>query len=296
MNTSRISQQFSDLLIYVLLPGLAIIMPASLSLRLVRVVSRWRWFLFAAADAAYQGASEFVDSVDEVLWKQRWKQVEVLDVRDLYMMLCGRSRTVLAEIECSQSVEVATDRVMIGMHWGPSSTILKYLAQAGLNPAIPYRPTEKHILRVRPFYYLFSRMASRYLIKTMAERAVPVGGAGKTLRAMLDKPGSVFVVMDAPPMEGRSTMTTEVLGAKANFNAGFPAILADKGKEYVFYAMNLHPDNSTRKWLELEGPFRSESAEEFLQKYAQFLDRHLRSDSTHWRIWHVARQFWAEGK
>ncbi len=296
MSASRLSQQISDLLIYVLIPGLALIIPASASLWMVGLVSRWPWFLSASADAALQGAKEFVDIEDAASWKQRWKQVEALDVRDLYLMLGGRSRTVLAEIESSQSVEVATDRVMIGMHWGPSSSILKYLAQAGLSPAIPYRPTEKHILRVRPFYYLFSRMASRYLVRTMGERAVPVGGAGKTLRAMLDQRGSVFVVMDAPPMEGRPTMTASVLGVKASFNAGFPEILADKGKEYVFYAMNLHPDGSTRKWLELNGPHCSDSAEAFLKNYAAFLHTHLATDSTHWRIWHVARQFWTENQ
>jgi hypothetical protein len=292
MSAGRVSQQISDLFTYFLIPGLAVILPASMSRSIMYRASCWQWFMAEAAEAAYRGACGFVDIEDETLFKRRWKQVELLDVRDLYMMLCGRSRAVLAEVESDIDVELAKDRVIIGMHWGPAISILKLLQQADLNPALPYRPPEKQILRIRPFYYLFSSMAARYMVKTLGERAVPVGGASKVLSALMEQKGSVMVVMDAPPMEGRPTLESEVLGKKALFNAGFPVILAEKEKEYVFYAINLQAGDSVRKKLELEGPFSSEQAQDFLQNYSGFLDRHLSSDPAQWRIWHVAGQFW----
>ncbi len=292
MSSSRISQQLSDLFTYLLVPGLAIIVPASFSRWILRRVSAWHWYMAAAADAAFQGAREYVDIEDEVAFKKRWKQVELLDVRDLYLMSCGRSRAVFAELTSDTAVELAKDRVIIGMHWGPSISVLKLLQVAGLEPAIPYRPPEKQILRSRPLYYLFSTMAARYIEKTLGERAVPIGGAGKVLRAMMDQAGSVIVIMDAPPMEGRPTINSMVLGKNAVFNVGFPDILADKEKEYVFYAISLQPGDAILKKLELEGPFNSNEAQDFLQKYAGFLDRHLSSDPAQWRIWHAAQQFW----
>lgn len=292
MNTLRASQQLSDLFSYFFIPGLAVILPPSVSRWIIRRASCWQWFMATAAEAAFQGARNFVDVTDEAAFKKRWKQVELLDVRDLYMISCGRWRAVLAEVEHDVAVDIVKDRVIIGMHWGPSISILKLLQKAGLNPALPYRPPKKQTLRIRPFYYLFSTMAARYMVKTMGERAVPVGGAGKLLRAMMDQPGSVIVVMDAPAMEGRPTLTTTVLGKNAIFNAGFPAILADKEKEYVFYAISLQAGDSVTKKLELEGPFSSSQAQDFLQNYAGFLDRHLSSDPAQWRIWQVAKQFW----
>ena len=83
-----------------------------------------------------------------------------------------------------------------------------------------------------------------------------------------------------------------VLNKEAVFDAGFPTILADKQKSYVFYALNLQPGGYVKKKLELEGPFNSTEAQEFVDKYAAFLDRHLASDPAQWRIWHVAKQFW----
>ena len=291
--TVKFSQHVSDLFVYILVPGTAVILPARASRWLIRKVSAWRWLMGALADAAFQYAVKFVTINDEAEWKSRWKQVELLDVRDLYLMLCGRSATVLDEIDCDVPLQAVTDKVMIGMHWGPSISILKLLDAADLLPAFPYRPTEKDVLRIRPFLYVFSRLAARYMVNVMRERAVPVGGAGRRLRAMLDEPGSVVVLMDAPPMQGRSTASVQVLNHQISLNAGFPTSLAEKQKEYFFYALSLSTDGTTRKKLELQGPFSSENAQAFLHDYADFLDTHLASDPAQWRIWHASQQLFA---
>jgi hypothetical protein len=166
------------------------------------------------------------------------------------------------------------------------------LQVAGLNPALPYRQPERDILKIRPFYYLFVIMATRHIVKTMGDRAVAIGGAGKALRAMVDQTGSVIVVMDAPPKQGRATLASTVLGRSALFDAGFPKILTNRQKEYVFYAISLQTGDRLTKKLEIEGPFKSENEQDFLDDYADFLDRRLSRDPAQWRIWHVAPQFW----
>ena len=287
-----IRRQLVDFIVYLALPLVSVILPLRWSRALLARSSNLDWILSEEAQSAFSSASEFVDTGDESTWKARWKQVEMLDVRDMYMMSFGRTRSVLGEIECDTPLEIVKDRILIGMHWGPSISILKLLQVAGLDPALPFRRPENDILKIRPFFYLFVTLAARHIVKTMGERAVPIGGAGKVLRAMMDQPGSVIVVMDAPPRQGKSTLSTTVLGKDAVFDTGFPNILADNKKEYVFYAISLQPGGLVRKTLELEGPFSSSEAQEFVQKYADFLDRHISSDSAQWRIWHVARQFW----
>ena len=281
-----------DFIVYLALPLASVFLPAAWSRALLARSSNLNWVLSAEAEAAWSSASRYVDTGDEKTWKARWKQVEMLDARDLYLMSFGRTRSVLEEIECDTDLEIVRDRVLIGMHWGPSISILKLLQVAGLDPALPYRKPEREILRIRPFFYIFVTLAARHIVKTMGDRAVKIGGAGKRLRAMMDQPGSVIVVMDAPPKAGRPTLNAEVIGKNANFEAGFPNILADNHKEYVFYAINLQPGGMVRKKLELMGPFSSSDAQEFVEQYAAFLDRHLSSDSAQWRIWHVAEQFW----
>ncbi len=292
-----ITRQMADFLLYVLLPGLSVLMPAAWSRSMLARISSYGWLLSAKTEGAWKLACEFTTSEavnpdDELRWKKRWKQIELLDVRDLYLMSFGRSKAVLAEIEHETPLETAKDRVMVGMHWGPSISTLKMMAVAGLMPAFLYRSPARHTLHSRPFYYLFLSLAARHLKKTMRDRAIKVGGIGRKLGPMLDQPGSVVVLMDAPPMEGRPTLSRPVLNRDAAFNAGFPGILAEEQKEYMFYALSLHPDGSLRKKLELQGPFTANDAQTFLRDYASFLDQKLCEDSVQWRIWHAARQFW----
>lgn len=285
-------RQATDLLAYVLFPVLSLFTTGAFSRRVLRRISGWNWLLAEDADLAFRGARKHLDIADSVAWKRRWKQVELLDVRDLYMMLFGRARSVVDEIQRPENLEIARDRVLVGMHWGPAISILKLLDESGLRPAFPYRPAEPELRRSRPFYYLFCSLATRYLERTLGKRAIPVGGAGRILQGMLTEPGCICVLMDAPPMEGRPAISKPVLGVEASFNQGFPALLASCRKEYVLYAMNLSEDGSIRKKLELEGPFTVENPDMFLDRYAEFLDRHLGRDSPHWRIWRAGHQFW----
>jgi hypothetical protein len=288
-----VSRQWSDLLAYVLFPVMSVLTPASWSRRVLGRISAWKSVLPIDASLALEGARKHLDINDEIAWQQRWKQVELLDVRDLYMLLCGRSGVVLAEIELPPGFEIARDRVMVGMHWGPAISILKLLANAGMQPTFPYRPPEKELLRSRPFYYLFCRLASLYLSRTLQERAVTTGGAGRILQGLLKQPGSICVLMDAPAQEGRAASTREMLGTPARFNVGFPAMFIEQGKEYVHYAMSLSEDGTIRKKLEIQGPFRAEGTDEYLDRYVRFLGCHLAADSAHWRIWRAEHQLWS---
>lgn len=288
---NALRRQSTDFIVYLAVPLLSVCLPLAWSRTLLARLSKCRWILAEEAQAAFQGAVQFVDVSDGEAFKTRWKRVEMLDARDLYLARLGRPSAVLAEIECDTALDVVKDRFLVGMHWGPSISILKLLQTAGLGPAIPFRQPEKQLLRARPFYYLFASMAAAYIVKTMG---VPNAAAapGRVMRSMMGQAGTPLVAMDAPPVEGRVTLGAPVLGREATFDAGFPAILADRKREYVFYAMNLGPGDSLGKRLELHGPFSTTGKREFLQNYASFLERHLASDPAQWRIWQAAGQFW----
>jgi len=289
-----ISRQWSDLLAYVLFPILSVLTPASFSRRVLRRMSACNSVLPMDATRALEGARKHLEISDEAKWLRRWKQVELLDVRDLYMMLCGRAASVVAEIELPPDFEIARDRVMVGMHWGPAISILRLLAGAGMQPTFPYRPPERELLRSRPFYYLFCRLSSLYLSRTLKERAVTTGGAGKILQKLLQLPGSICVLMDAPAQKGRPAASRELLGAPAKFNVGFPAMFIGQGKEFVLYAMNLSDDGTIGKRLEFGGSYEVDGTDQYLDRYVRFLESHLSTDSAQWRIWRAEHQVWTQ--
>jgi len=160
-------RQLVDFIVYLALPSISVLLPAAWSRWLLVRFSYFDWLLSMEAEDAWQSAAGFVDTGDEKKWKVRWKQVEMLDVRDLYLINFGRIRSVQSEIEYATGLDIVEGRFLIGMHWGPSISILKLLQLEGLSPAIPFRQPEKKIVRIRPFYYLFISMAARYIVKTM---------------------------------------------------------------------------------------------------------------------------------
>jgi len=162
-----IRRQSVDFIVYLALPLASVFLPTAWSRSLLARSSNISWVLSMEAEAAWSSAREYVDTGDEKAWKSRWKQIEMLDARDLYLMSFGRTRSVMGEIECDTDLEILRDRVVIGMHWGPSVSILKLFQLAGLDPAIPYRKPEREILRIRPFFYLFVTLAARYIVKTL---------------------------------------------------------------------------------------------------------------------------------
>jgi hypothetical protein len=283
--------QMSDLLVYVVLPVVAWLLPAVVSRRLVGRVAGWDWVLSSEAEASHAYAAQYTAIADAQEWKRRWRMVVLLDARDLFLLTWGRSRSVLEEIAGRERIAQARDRVLVGMHWGPSIAILELLRSEGMSPLLVYRQVERSIVKSRPFYYLFLRKAVRYIRKSCGDRAVPVRGASNALRQKLPMPGTAIVVLDAPPTPGRSTIAGEVTGWPVLFNAGFPEILRDSGRAHQFYAISLQPGNEALKILELTEVRPAGSSEALIQEYCAFLGRHIERDSAQWRIWQVADQF-----
>ena len=286
-----LSRHSSDLVVYVLIPALTLLLPASFSRALTARIAGWQWLLSHQAGECCRRAAKYTAIEDEREWKTRWRLVVILEVRDLCLLTCGRRRAVFEEISGSEDIELARDKVLVGMHWGPSISILSLLFSRGMRPLMVFRPVEFSIFRHRPWYYLYLAWSGRYIHKTCAERAITIKGAGEALQRELPRSGTSVVLLDAPPTPGRSTIDGVVLGQVVKFNAGFPGILQESGREYLFYALSLHEGNSGLRKLELSAPARLRSQENFIRDYCDNLTIHIRADPAQWRIWQVAEQF-----
>jgi hypothetical protein len=81
------------------------------------------------------------------------------------------------------------------------------------------------------------------------------------------------------------------LGQAVKFNAGFPGILEESGREYLLYAITLQPGKTALRTLELTAAKRPLSQSQLMDEYCDFMSGHIRQDPAQWRIWQVAEQF-----
>jgi len=286
-----LSRHFSDLVVYLLVPVVSVLLPASFSRAMIVRISAWRWLLSGEADESYTRAAKYTAIDDRQEWLQRWRLVVILEVRDLSLMAWGRRRAVFREISGAEKIEQSRDRVLVGMHWGPSIAILSLLHSRDQQPLLVYRPVESSIFKQRPWYYFFLKRSVRYICKNCGDRAITIKGAGAALSRELPKPGTSVVVLDAPPVPGRSTIDGTVLGQTVKFNAGFPGILEESGREYLLYAITLQPGDTALRTLELTPAKRPLSQSQLIDDYCDFLTAHIQQDPAQWRIWQVAEQF-----
>jgi hypothetical protein len=285
------TKNLSDLLVYILIPSLAVLLPGRASRSIIARCSRWPWILAERCKVVYDKANTRRAILYPQDWKSRWRQVEMLDARDLFLLTFGRKRTVYAECAGLDRLELCRDRVLVGMHWGPSVSILRMLRDQGLKPGVVYRDEEFALLKKRPFLYLWMRLAVREIRHACEGREILIEGAGARLRDQIGRPGTPIVIYDAPPMAGRSVMEGTVMDKPASFHAGFPRLLAESGSEYVMYAISLDNGGRLEKNLDIRGPFTAVSESDFLDRYCGMMTDYLETDTAQWRIWQVADQF-----
>ena len=290
-----LSRQASDMVIYFIVPLISLLVPASFSRRLLTKLCVWQWLLREDADEACSRAGEYTSIRDKGIWKRRWRLLQLLDARDLCLLQWGRKEAVFSEISGLEKIELTRDRIMVGMHWGPSTPLLGLLQHRGLKPLFVYRRVNKSIFRERPLHYFFLTGLVRYIRRTCGERAIAVGGAGRTLARELGRPGTSVVLFDAPPTAGRSTIDGTVLGKPVKFSAGFPDILHQSDREYLFYALSLQAGDEGLRSFECTTPAIPGSHQQFIQDYCDYLGTHIDSDSAQWRFWPVAGQLFQTG-
>ncbi len=286
-----LTQNLSDLVAYVLIPAVSVLVPARMSRSIIARCSRWSWLMSKQCQEVFAKADGHRKILYPDDWKSRWRQVELLDARDLFLLTFGRQATVFGEFDELERLDVSRDKVLVGMHWGPSISILRLLKDRQLAPTLVYRNVEPSLLKVRPFLFLFLKLAVREITRSCEGRAIAVQGALSKLRDQLKRPGTPIVVVDAPPTDGRSVIEATVMDRRALFHTGFPRVLIDSGRDFVLFAISLDENGRLTKKLEIRGPFKAESEAEFLDRFCEFLTTFLETDTAQWRIWHVADQF-----
>ena len=233
-------------------------------------------------------AQRFVAVEDEARWKSRWRLVELVEARDLWLALLGR-RKVLTRAVHQHGMPRATDRlVLLGMHWGPSVLALALFRDAGLDPRFVYRKVPGEIARVAPFHYLYLKLLVAYIRRMCAGRDISVPGARKVLHNALGERGTPVVLLDAPITSTGHSVWGRVLDQKTEFYRDGPELLVEGQARCVLYTLGLAPDGTNV--LTCSEPFQPGSAEQLLQRYAEWMTQCLTTDSAQWRLWHAAQQ------
>lgn len=283
-----LGRQIGDFLTYILLPLCCVALPYTWGQALILRVAGHGWLLQSRSELALEQALRFISIDDSQRWLQQWRLVEMMEARDLWLAVVGRSNSIRKRIRVHPLPQAQVGLVLLGMHYGPTAIVLRIFQEAGLGPRFVYRGIGAELRRLVPFQWLYSKLNVRYIRQSCAGREISVPGARSKLETALGEAGTPVILLDAPVTRGGQSIHADVLGLDTEFSGEGPQLLVDGQAVCVHYWMEV--DEAGERQLHFSPASRPDSAEQLVREYANLLSSVLQANSAHWRLWHAADQ------
>ncbi len=288
-----LGRQIGDFLTYILLPMSCVFLPYRWGQGLILQVARRGWLLQSRSELALLQAQRFISIDDTKRWRQHWRLVEMMEARDLWLAVAGRSASISKRIKVHSLPSAQVGLVLLGMHYGPTAIVLRIFQQAGLGPRFVYRGIGAELRRLVPFQWLYSKLNVRYIRQSCSGREIAVPGARSKLETALKEAGTPVILLDAPVTRGGQSIHARVLGLDTEFSGEGPQLLVEGQARCVHYWLEVD-ENGERELHFGPAPVNQigqpHTAEQLVQDYAGLMSARLTANSAHWRLWHAADQ------
>jgi hypothetical protein len=284
-------RELRDVVEFVLLPGLALVLPWYWSFRIFRRVARWNWLYRRYCRGAYEQASRFMDIPDPQQWQQRHRLLWLMDAAEYYVMRF-RPRAFMRP----DRFRVVGDWpkqghfIAVGLHWGLGGLLFKDLNSKGHSPRLIFKRNVLGFSQQSRVENLYRRWRPRQYARIGGGEPISTGGGFRKIVQMLDDKDVLIIVYDAPLEPNSRPVTVNVLGRPAKFRSGVIRILADSDVDYVKYRLGYDFQDGCRT-LEISSPVNVHDQQAIAEDLADYLDATLRHDSTQWYLWRQASMF-----
>ena len=291
--TYYILREIRDAVEFVLLPGLALVLPWSWSFRIFRRVSRWNWLYRRYCRGAFEQASRFVEIPDPDQWRQRHRLLWLMDAAELYI-----ARFRPKAFMRPDRFEVVGDWpreghfIAVGLHWGPGALVFRDLSRKGHLPRVVFRRNVLGFDQQSGVENLYRRWRPRQYAKSGGGEPISMSGPSgyRKMVQTLNEMDVLMIFFDLPVEPTSIPVEVNVLGRPAKLRSGVIRILADNDVDYVKYRLSYNIENGRRR-LEISPPVNVCEQQEIASDLANYLDSTLRDDSALWYLWRQAPIF-----
>jgi hypothetical protein len=293
---SQPGRQLADLFAYMLLPWSCLLLPRTWGEYLLRACAHRGWVLKARSASACASACKHVEITDRPAWQRRWRMLELVESRDMWFCLAGRSASVLSRVETSGPHPPAQGQVLlIGLHWGTSVLALAWLQRAGLQPRLVYRRVMPDMRREAPFQYFYLKAMVRFIKRVCGQAAIQVPGGKSDVDDALQAGSNLVILMDTPVVGKRRVREVRFLGETVKLHADGFDLVTGTGAPCVFFCMGLEDENGATKSLSFSTPMVEDDPAALAAVLSSQFDEYIQRDSAQWRLWHGAEQLFKQG-
>jgi phosphatidylinositol dimannoside acyltransferase len=276
-----------ELVEWVLLPGLAMLLPWQLCFPLYRWLAGWQRLYWAETRAAMDAAAGFGLVHDPVAWGRAYRLMRLVDHADLYLSRFRGDGWMRRHVAL-RSGAWPTDQgpfLAITFHWGSGLWGLRHMRAGGRSCAVLVRdiPIEQFV--GRPVLAWYAALRTRETARAGGGGVIYASSSSLTrIRRQFRGGGNIVALLDVPPEPGQKSLTCEFFGRPAAFPRGLMHLAVSEKMPVVVYDVTLARDTGKRVLnMENLGSFSDERA--LLTVLVSRLETLVRSDPASWHHW-----------
>lgn len=283
--------ELRDLIEFVLLPGLAAILPWPVCFWLFRRMATWPWLYGAQCREALVQAQLRGCCDDAVEWLAEHRLVILLDHADHYLSRARSSSWMCRQIDVQG--KWATDEgaaLLWTFHWGMGMSALQHARAHGLHPRMVLAAPHGSAFVGRSIFGIYVRARIRSVERVLGEPSIFVPGGMDEIRKTLAAGQPVIVVMDVPQDQVAVTCITLLLDQPVSVPAVLPKLAVEQRLPVTVFYAGLNQRTGHRTLLIDSLGIQSDPQVLTDRAFAHF-DRLLRTAPAAWHLWAQALRF-----
>jgi hypothetical protein len=278
--------QVTDLLTDFITPGLAAILPAPWSNRMLWHIARWRWLFPATTELIRHSESQCFGQ--EIDLPRRWAWTTLTEAAQAWRLMLGLRPRLRVEGHWPDQAGF----IAAGMHYGAGIAALWHLRESGLEPRFVFRPVSASDLPGRPVKRVWYRLRTRLIMRLCPQGPISTGGAGQRILDVIDAGTATPVLLFDTPSLQSDDWAMAVGNSRLGLRSGGVRLFSTAGVDVSFFVVTIDPDSG---WLEL-AIHPLESGNSLADDIGVLMEAAMRRDAGQWLLWHSARGLFKPGK
>jgi lauroyl/myristoyl acyltransferase len=287
----RLKTEGQDLLLLVLLPGLAAILPWRLCFFIFKRLARLRWLYQEPCEAALSHARQLGwVGTNEAHWLWVRKLVTLVDHADHYLGL-WRSDAWMQRHQKVNGHWPNPDHglLLLTFHWGAGYWGLRHAAAHNLSPHALVATLTSQAYQGRTIMSWYARSRNANVARTLGAPTIDVATQLKqVIRALRDN-HCLLGVMDVPADQAKASIEIQLLGMQARMPSGLLRLAVDQQVPVTVYTTGLDVENGQR-YLNITPLGVHHTIDELAKAVFAELDQVIAQDAPAWHFWGIAER------
>ena len=290
---TRLRVEARDLFEFVLLPGLAAVLPWRWCFALFKRLAYWPGLYRGQAEAALHNARQWgVVTRKEQDWMAQCRLTMLLDHADHYLINSRSNVPWMRKYLHVQGEWMGGEQagMLWTFHWGMGMWALRHAREQGMRVQIVLAAPVGPDFAGRHIFGRYIQARMRSVERALESKIIFVPGGMSGIRQALADNRQLAVVMDVPADQVRHTQLTELLGKSVSVPAVLPCMASQQQIPVTVYYMGIDMETGQRRLT--IAPLGVQTDALALTDLAfSHLDQLLRTESASWHFWAIAPRF-----